>query len=90
MEVRIGINSGPVLVGDVGSRERVDYTVLGNTVNVAQRLESSVAEAGWIVISDATHELLGDGPRPGCRAEPLGEHALKGLSQRTAVWRLHY
>ena len=39
VEVRIALNSGPVVVGDVGSSRRVDYTVLGNTVNVAARLE---------------------------------------------------
>jgi hypothetical protein len=49
LQVRIAINSGPVVVGDIGSERRVDYTVLGNTVNVAARLEES-ARAGQIVI----------------------------------------
>ena len=45
VEIRVALNSGPVVVGDVGSSRRVDYTVLGNTVNVAARIEAYVAEA---------------------------------------------
>jgi adenylate cyclase len=82
--VRIGINSGPVVVGDIGSRERVDYTVLGNTVNVAARLEEAVAKPGDIVLGEATYNQLGD--TIGC--EPLGEVALKGLSRRIAAYRV--
>ena len=57
--MRIAINSGPVVVGDVGSRTRVDYTVLGNTVNVCARLEAYVGEAGEITIGGETHRMLG-------------------------------
>jgi len=46
IEVRVAVNSGPVVVGDIGSATRVDYTVLGNTVNVTSRLEEHVAEPG--------------------------------------------
>lgn len=84
LDVRIAIQSGPVMVGDVGSRKRVDYTVLGNTVNVAARLESSVAEPGEITIGGETHRLLG-GAFP---SEPLGEFQLKGLEQRVQAYRV--
>jgi adenylate cyclase len=84
LKVRIAIQSGPVMVGDVGSRSRVDYTVLGNTVNVAARLESGVAEPGEITIGGETHRLLA-GAYP---TEDLGEFQLKGLEQRVSAFRV--
>jgi adenylate cyclase len=48
--VRVGINSGLAVVGNVGTEKRVDYTVLGSSVNIASRLESGVAKPGQVVI----------------------------------------
>jgi adenylate cyclase len=84
LKVRIAINSGPVVVGDVGSKKRVDYTVLGNTVNVAARIEAYVAEAGDIVIGPETQRLLA-GAVP---TLSLGEHQLKGLERRIEAFRV--
>jgi len=84
LDLRVAINSGPVVVGDVGSARRVDYTVLGNTVNVAARLEQAVAEPGQIVIGAETERLVGRR----VRTEPLGEVALKGLEDRVMVYRV--
>jgi adenylate cyclase len=81
---RVAINSGPVVVGDVGSARRVDYTVLGNTVNVAARLEQFVARPGDVVIGEETHRLL-DGA---FAAEPLGQFQLKGLQQKVQAFRV--
>ncbi len=81
---RIGINSGPVVVGDIGSNRRVDYTVLGNTVNVAARLEESVAKAGEIVIGSGTFSMLA-GRIP---VESLGDVQLKGLSRSIPAYKV--
>ena len=82
--VRIAINTGPVVVGDIGSATRVDYTVLGNAVNVAARLQESVARPGDIVLGPATHRAVA-----GLVAtEPLGEVQLRGLQGATAVFRV--
>lgn len=83
-DLRIAINSGPVVVGDVGTRRRVDYTVLGNTVNVAARFEQSVALPGQIVIGPETRRLVGEE----FAIEPLGELQLKGLQQRIPAFRV--
>jgi adenylate cyclase len=61
IEIRVGINSGNVVVGPIGSTRRKEITVLGDTVNVASRIESSVATRGLIVVGERTAELSRDG-----------------------------
>ena len=84
IDVRIAVNSGPVVVGDIGSASRVDYTVLGNTVNVTARLEEHVAKPGTIVLGETTQAALGDL----FPTEPLGSVQLKGLSRKINIFRL--
>ncbi|MDF1568807.1 MAG: adenylate/guanylate cyclase domain-containing protein [Spirochaetaceae bacterium] len=59
LKISIGMASGPLVAGNVGSSRRMDYTVLGDTVNTAARLES-VATAEEIIITQSTRDLLGD------------------------------
>src|SRR5581483_11093441 len=82
VRVRVGINSGPAVVGNVGTEKRVDYTVLGSSVNIASRRESSVAKPGQVVISQNTLDrIIGS-----FNTEPLGEFALRGLQQKMPVF----
>jgi len=52
-EIGIGINSGPSILGNVGARNRMDYTVIGDSVNVAARLQQ-LAQGGEIIIGERT------------------------------------
>jgi len=73
-----------VVVGDIGSASRVDYTVLGNTVNVSARLEEHVAKPGTVVLGETTQAAV----QNLFPTEPLGTIQLKGLSRKIAVYRL--
>jgi adenylate cyclase len=84
IKIRIGINSGKLVAGDFGSPKRLDYTVIGNTVNIASRLESSVAGPNEIVISQATYDLSKDA----VECEILGEKKLHGLSKSVKSYKV--
>lgn len=82
--VRVGINTGNAVVGDIGSDRRVDYTVLGNTVNVAARLEEYVAGPNEIVVGGETAAQAASW----YDFEPLGEIKLKGLTRGLPAYRV--
>ncbi|MFZ9886296.1 MAG: adenylate/guanylate cyclase domain-containing protein [Myxococcota bacterium] len=73
LDVHIGVNTGPVVAGTVGSALRMEYTALGDTVNLAARLEGT-AKAGQIVIGPATAELV----KNHVMLSSLGQVTLKG------------
>jgi len=59
LKVGIGMHSGYLVAGNLGSSRRMDYTIIGDTVNVAARLEG-VAAAGEVIITSDTREMIGD------------------------------
>lgn len=83
-EIGIGINTGTVIAGLIGGAGRVDYTVIGDAVNVAQRLQSE-AKAGEILTSAATMARFA---WPAAR--PAGTRLLKGRQQPVDVYRLQW
>lgn len=84
---RVGVHTGRVVAGNLGSAERMKYAVIGDAVNVAARLEALNKELGTeILISDAVFCELPD--ELVARATRCGEHRVKGRDQPVAVWSL--
>jgi class 3 adenylate cyclase len=81
--MRIGLNSGPVIVGSIGDDLRMDYTAIGDTTNLASRMES-MAKEGTILLSANTHKLV----RDFFEFEPLGKLSVKGKEEAQAVYKL--
>jgi class 3 adenylate cyclase/pSer/pThr/pTyr-binding forkhead associated (FHA) protein len=84
LTMRIGLSSGPVVAGDIGSPKRREYTVLGDTVNTAARLESSVAQPGQIVLTRVTLDRVVDT----ISARSLGMVELRGRRQAVEVFAI--
>lgn len=85
LKVRIGLNSGPVVAGNFGSRERFNYTVMGDTVNLAARLERANKHYGTeIILSSSTSLAAGDG----FLLRELDRIRVKGRSQPEVIYTL--
>jgi len=87
LEMGIGINTGEMVVGNIGALERADYTVIGHHVNLAARL-CGQARASEILISEHTRAHLSEALRALAPAEASREVPLKGLGEAVRVYAL--
>lgn len=87
LQLRIAINSGKAVVGDVGSSQRVDYTALGATINLAARMEA-VCPPSECVVSEATYQLLSQRSD----YQEMGDYRFKGIDRLVKVYqtKLHH
>jgi len=80
----IGLSTGPVAAALLGSEERLEYTMVGDTVNLSQRLQDMARPAGRVVLSDATYQAL----REPVEADELDPTQVKGRQAPVLAWQM--
>lgn len=84
LNFRVGINSGKMVAGDIGSSRRMEYTVLGEVVNLASRLQSYVAKPGQIVIGETTFNIT----KGKFKTEEIKDIQVKGISKTLTAYEV--
>jgi len=84
LQIRVALHSGLAIAGDIGSQQRLEYTVIGDVVNTAARLQSEVAAPGDIILSRATLERCG----MAFPVEAIGPVNLRGRAATIDAFRL--
>jgi adenylate cyclase len=89
VRIRMGIHMGPVVVGDIGTPNRINYTIVGDTVNAAQRLESlgKTIDPDAEVIALVSEQIFAAAP-DGFQFIERGAHLVKGKQESLKVFQL--
>ena len=84
IKIRIGMATGPVIAGNFGSMKRMEFTVIGQTVNLASRLEEKVAKSGEIIVNKSVYKSCGKE----FDIEYIGKKDIVGFSKKIEVYKV--